>query len=307
VSDYSQNQPAQAPVQSPADWYPDPFGRFQMRYWDGREWTSHVSTNGETHFDLPYAAADSPIPQADAVTDRIESALTFGKTDASKIQQQVAKAGTGGAGIDTNAIPQGGGTLFTEHVLVVNQVKKLIEVSNQYMVYDRNGTQLGYVNEVGQSSIKKVVRLVSGIDQFLTHTYEICDINRVCWLRLVRPAKIFKSKFQVQDGQGNLVGEIVQENMIGKIRFGFIANGNRVGGMKAENWRAWDFRIEDAGGNEVAKITKTWGGLATAIFTNADNYVVQIHRPLEQPLQSMVVAASLCVDTALKQDDRGII
>ena len=40
------------------------------------------------------------------------------------------------------------------------------------------------------------------------------------------------------------------------------------------------------------------------MFTTADNYVVQIHRPLEGALQSMVVAAAVCVDTALKQDDR---
>jgi hypothetical protein len=27
----------------PADWYPDPHGAPQLRYWDGREWTEHVS------------------------------------------------------------------------------------------------------------------------------------------------------------------------------------------------------------------------------------------------------------------------
>jgi hypothetical protein len=42
------------------------------------------------------------------------------------------------------------------------------------------------------------------------------------------------------------------------------------------------------------------------MFTTADNYVLQIHRPIEEPLRSMVVASALCVDTALKQDDRGL-
>jgi hypothetical protein len=54
----------------------------------------------------------------------------------------------------------------------------------------------------------------------------------------------------------------------------------------------------------VARITKTFAGLVQAAFTTADNYVVQIHRPLEEPLRSLVVAAALSVDTALKQDDR---
>jgi transcriptional regulator GlxA family with amidase domain len=42
------------------------------------------------------------------------------------------------------------------------------------------------------------------------------------------------------------------------------------------------------------------------MFTTADNYVLQIHRPLNDPLLSMVVASALIIDTALKQDSRGL-
>jgi uncharacterized protein YxjI len=65
-----------------------------------------------------------------------------------------------------------------------------------------------------------------------------------------------------------------------------------------------EFNVQDHTGTEVARITKTFAGLVQAAFTTADNYVVQIHRPLEEPLRSLVVAAALSVDTALKQDDR---
>jgi hypothetical protein len=34
--------------------------------------------------------------------------------------------------------------------------------------------------------------------------------------------------------------------------------------------------------------------------------VVQIHRPLADPLLSLVIASSLTIDTALKQDSRGL-
>jgi len=27
-------------------WHPDPFGRHQLRYWDGSVWTPHVVDNG---------------------------------------------------------------------------------------------------------------------------------------------------------------------------------------------------------------------------------------------------------------------
>ena len=46
---------------TPPGWYPDPFGRFQVRYWDGDAWTANVSTNGQTAVDAPTGA---PVPIA---------------------------------------------------------------------------------------------------------------------------------------------------------------------------------------------------------------------------------------------------
>ncbi len=42
------------------------------------------------------------------------------------------------------------------------------------------------------------------------------------------------------------------------------------------------------------------------MFTQADNYVVQIHEQLPQPLHSIVLASAFGIDTALKQDSRGL-
>ena len=84
-----------------------------------------------------------------------------------------------------------------------------------------------------------------------------------------------------------------------------LAGGQPVGGIQAENWRAWNFAVLDAAGTEVARITKTWEGLARTLFTTADNYVVHVHYRLPDPLASLVIASALTVDTALKQDDRG--
>jgi hypothetical protein len=98
----------------------------------------------------------------------------------------------------------------------------------------------------------------------------------------------------------------VQENMIGKIHFGIVVGGQRIGSINGENWRAWNFAIRDAGEGEVARITKTWEGLAKTMFTSADNYVVKLHAQLAEPLRSLVIASAVSVDTALKQDSRGL-
>ncbi|MGW2388384.1 phospholipid scramblase-related protein [Streptomyces lydicamycinicus] len=215
------------------------------------------------------------------------------------VQQQVQqKAGVAPGG-------PGGGTLFTEPVLVVNQKAKLIEVTNEYSVFDQHGNTLGAVVQVGQSTAKKVLRVVSSLDQYMTHKLEIRDAYGQPQLVLTRPAKIIKSKVIVQRPDGSPVGEIVQQNAIGKINFAMMVNGQQIGAIKAENWRAWNFAIVDHTDTEIARITKTWEGLAKTMFTSADNYVLQIHQQLPDPLLSLVVATALTVDTALKQDARG--
>lgn len=218
--------------------------------------------------------------------------------DPDRVQGQVERASASGAF-------EGGGTLFTEPVLVVNQKTKIIELTNEYSVFDAAGKQLGAVRQTGQTTLKKAARLLTSLDQFMTHTLEVTDASGATQLTLTRPRKVFKSTIVVQRPDGSEVGRIVQENMVGKIRFGMEADGKRVGGIQGENWRAWNFAIKDEADNEIGRITKTWEGLARTVFTTADHYVVQIHKELPEPLRSLVVASALCVDTALKQDKRG--
>ncbi|MFZ9016308.1 MAG: DUF2510 domain-containing protein [Ilumatobacteraceae bacterium] len=40
---------------APAGWYADPSGRFDLRYWDGGQWTEHVSRAGQQFTDPPVA------------------------------------------------------------------------------------------------------------------------------------------------------------------------------------------------------------------------------------------------------------
>jgi uncharacterized protein YxjI len=279
-------------MDNPAAWHPDPTGRHQLRYWDGQDWSEHVSDHG-------VQAIDTDLTKKSTL-DKIDDALSFGnRIDPAKIQQQVGDVSGANLGL-------GGGTLFTESILVVNQKIKLIELNNQYSVFDSSGKQIASVNQVGQSTAKKLLRLVSSLDQYLTHKLEISDMKGQVVLRLTRPAKVFKSTVIVSDGADREVGRIVQENMIGKINFSLQVGQQQIGAIKGENWRAWNFRIEDASGTEVARITKKFEGIAKTLFTTADNYVLNIHRPLEQPLISLVVAAALSIDTALKQDTRGL-
>jgi len=264
-----------------AGWYPDPSGTYQHRWYDGQKWTDQVATDGKQSVSPLHPGA--------------------GPVQASSPQQLAKQAQR--AGLTPGEA--GGGTVFTEPVLVVNQKAKLIEVTNEYSVYDQHGTQIASVSEVGQSVLKKVVRVLGEYDQYFTHRLEVRDMSAVPVLQVTRPAKFLKSKVIVEKPGVGEVGRLVQLNAIGKIRFGLMAGSEQVGELRAENWRAWDFAIVDASGTEVARIKKTFEGLAKTMFTTADNYVIRIHRELQDPLLSLVVASALTVDTALKQDSRG--
>ncbi|MEP6298430.1 MAG: DUF2510 domain-containing protein, partial [Ilumatobacter sp.] len=154
----------------PADWYPDPGGRHEVRYWDGDQWTDHVTDNGVQTVDpLP-----PPVVRTSGLDD-FDRALTVGNEGkAELIERQLHDQGHRGVGL-TGKVEGGGGTIFDEPILVVNQKAKILELNNQYSVFDQHGRQIAAVNQVGQSKAKKVARLLTSLDQFMTHQLQAVD------------------------------------------------------------------------------------------------------------------------------------
>jgi uncharacterized protein YxjI len=158
----------------------------------------------------------------------------------------------------------------------------------------------------GRAHSRRSCGFLGDLDQYFTHKYQVIDASGTPQLLITRPAKIFKSPVIVQDAMGAEVGQIIQRNPFGKIRFGFEVGGQDIGGIFAENRRAWNFSIKDANGTEIARVTKTFEGLLKTAFTTADNYVLQVHQQLSDPLRQTVYASAVTIDTALKQDARGL-
>ncbi len=194
--------------------------------------------------------------------------------------------------------------LLNADVLIVNQKAKLIELTNEYTVSNPEGQVVGFIRQENQSMARKALRLLTKIDQYLPVSLGVFDAGGERVLHLTRPAKFMKSTVEVADGAGVNVGRIVQQNVIGKIRFGFEdRTGQALGEIRAENWRAWNFSIVDASGREVGRITKKWAGVGKELFTTADNYVFEVTAPDVDPtLRQLMLGAAAAIDTALKQD-----
>ncbi|GGB26083.1 scramblase [Flexivirga endophytica] len=300
----------------PAAWHPDPAGSNRLRWWDGQQWTEHYQPMPAPQQQQPPQQPGSTYPQqgqqagypqqqAQQPNGPQQGQPQSARGEYSNLTQGYGDQSFGGAvNGPVGHTVAGDRNVFTESTIVVSQKRKLIELTNEYMVYGQDGAEIGAVVQVGQSAAKKALRFVSNVDQFLTHRLEIRDTHGRPLLLLTRPGKVFKSTIIVEQPGGGEIGRLVQQNVFGKIRFGLQVGGKDVGTLNAENWRAWNFALLDADGVEVGRITKTWEGLLTTMFTTADNYVVHIRPDLPDPLRSLAIAAALTVDTALKQDDR---
>ena len=268
-------------TQHPAGWYPDPLERAELRYFDGTQWTEHISTGGDQQVD-PFGT---------------DASMTEGLVD-------FALTGANAAKFTFNR-PQwtGTGHLFTEPVLVVQQQGGWIETSSNYEIESHDGTRLGSVRQVGQSQAQQVMRALTKYDKHMSHRFEVLDAEGNVMLQLHRPAKMMKSKILVSDGAGNEIGKVVQENAFRKIRFDLQVGDHSIGQIKGTSWSDWDFVIYDASGEEVGKVVKTFQGLSKALLQGSDAYVVAMHKPLEDPLRQLVIGSGVCIDTALHPNE----
>ena len=88
-------------MSEPAGWQPDPFGRHEVRYWDGAAWTAHVSDAGVTSTDEPIPSPEGappppPPPPAPAASaggwrDKLKQVADQGKELAEKGKQALAE------------------------------------------------------------------------------------------------------------------------------------------------------------------------------------------------------------------------
>ncbi|MEY2401287.1 MAG: hypothetical protein QOJ08_1398, partial [Ilumatobacteraceae bacterium] len=109
-------------MSQPASWFPDPYGRFEQRYFDGDNWTAYVISNGEQSVDplgvtvsVPFATprgdtTAEATPAGSAVREFLDGLGPDARTRP-PVHLSIALAGVGGAaaaaGIATAIIGDG--------------------------------------------------------------------------------------------------------------------------------------------------------------------------------------------------------
>ena len=197
------------------------------------------------------------------------------------------------------------------NTFAINEHKKILSSVQSYDIKDGESGQLvgGAVENIG--ALTKILRWFMS-KQLLPTTVEVRekpDDSLVFTIR--RGMYLFRSRVEVRDAQGQLVGSF-------KSKFFTISGGFHVydkddkyfanvkGKMFGFNFK---FLTED-GKVELGEVSKKLGGLAglaKEMFFSADNYFLKVNPSLaDQPMAKMLLlAATLAVDIIYKSESKG--
>jgi uncharacterized protein YxjI len=186
----------------------------------------------------------------------------------------------------------------------VHQRRKVFELRNQYTLTDEAGGLIGAVEQVEQSPWTFLARIFSDLDVSLPVTLAVTSADGSLAMRLHKPW--FRFRVTVSDRDGRVLGHVRKRVRFGKAVFAVTGPDEEpVGELRAENWRAKDFRLDDASGAEVARVTKQWRGLFTEVATDADSYAVTFPPTTHDDARRLALAAAFAVDLSMKQKDYG--
>jgi uncharacterized protein YxjI len=118
-------------------------------------------------------------------------------------------------------------------------------------------------------------------------------------LVLTRGFTFLRAKVEVLDGAGTKIGYLQAKLFtIGGGFHVFSADGQRFAEVKSD-WKGWNFRLLDASGREMGVVTKKWAGFGKELFTNADQYMIEVKE--SGAGNALLVAAALAIDMVFKE------
>jgi hypothetical protein len=248
-------------------WREDPYGRHELRFFDGHRWTPYVRDGEANGTDEPGGLVEdssatgnrSALLREDVLV--VERFTDLGRrwSDRSVLRSDGTKVGLvrRAAPADTRSVPAVRSLLVRDHAK------------------------------------NDVVELVDDKDAVV--------------LTLIRPMGAAKSSVEVRDSDGRDAGRIVQQTLRRQeTTYALLGpSGRFLGDLQAENWVAWDLKIVDSQARQVATITRDWTGLDPTRFARPDDYVVRIVDSVNEPLRTVVVACALSLEIAIRPDSLG--
>ena len=192
---------------------------------------------------------------------------------------------------------------------IIKEKIKILSAVQSYDIFDESGALLG----TGQETIGILTQLCRWFmsKQFLPTRLEVRekpDDSLVFSIR--RGWYIFRSRVEVHDSQGELIGYF-------KSKFFTIAGGFHVYDKDDKHFAevkgkllGWNYRFLSPDGKvQMGQVSKKLGamGVLKELFTSADTFGVEVSEDLaDEPMAKMLIlAATLAIDLIYKSESRG--
>lgn len=194
--------------------------------------------------------------------------------------------------------------------LSVRQKKRWLEIllsfemKNAYDVFDDRQLPVLRVEEQGDGFFSFLKRIFLGPSRwFDAHVLDAG--TRDLLLRLHRPFRFIFHRLDVLSGDGQYLGAIQKRwSWFRRIYAVLGSDGAEVATLFGPFWRPWTFEIR-VNERPVGLLQKKWSGLAKELFTDADNFRLEMDQVDGAHLRGLVFAATVLVDVVHFERSKG--
>jgi len=172
---------------------------------------------------------------------------------------------------------------------------------NHYAVRDLTYRLVLYVGETGEGWGASLAR---NFWPFRQVCLEMMTPGGIVALQVRRRWRWWMARLEVDAWDGRLLGVIQQRWRWFRRYFEVLEpSGEILAAIEGGIWRPWTYPVTSRG-VEVAVIRKRWSGLGRQVFTNADEFGIELRPTLtDGRLRQMLLAATIAIDL-VAYDDR---
>ena len=189
---------------------------------------------------------------------------------------------------------------FESNTYFIDEKVNFFKFENCYQIYNDKGENIGAIKQKLNIGQKLLTLLIS--KTMLPFLLEIRDSNDNLEVTISRGWTFILSKITIKNAQGEAIGFIKQKFKLFSPTFNIFNTSEELIAEISGDWKAWNFKINDAANNQIGSISKKWAGAMKELFTSADKYNVQIeenYANLENKIA--ILAGAITIDMVLKE------
>lgn len=189
---------------------------------------------------------------------------------------------------------------FESNDYFIDEKVNLLKFENAYRVYNKENVQTGNIVQRLTAS-QKFLRLLLN-KAMLPFILEVRDMQDQKLVSIKRGWTFWMSKIVILDATDSVIGTIKQKFKLFRPTFRITDSSENEMAVITGDWKAWNFQIQDASGNQIGSINKKWAGILKEAFTTADKYYVSIVPEYAEDVKKIaIVACAITIDMVLKE------